>query len=99
PAQIEYVVLHGINDRDADLDALCALLTGLRGYVNFIVLNPVAGSAYASPPRARIVELVRAVKQRGILATIRDSAGVEAEAACGQRRRQLAGALLPAAQP
>lgn len=99
PAQIEYVVLHGINDRDADLDALCALLTGLRGYVNFIVLNPVAGSPYASPPRARIVELVRAVKQRGILATIRDSAGVEAEAACGQLRRQLAGDLLPAAQP
>lgn len=99
PAQIEYVVLHGINDGDADLDALCALLTGLRGYVNFIVLNPVVGSPYASPPRARIVELVRAVKQRGILATIRDSAGVEAEAACGQLRRQLAGDLLPAAQP
>jgi adenine C2-methylase RlmN of 23S rRNA A2503 and tRNA A37 len=30
--------------------------------------------------------MVRAVKARGILATIRDSSGPDAEAACGQLR-------------
>jgi adenine C2-methylase RlmN of 23S rRNA A2503 and tRNA A37 len=39
-----------------------------------------------APPRDRIVAIVRAVKQRGILATIRDSSGPDAQAACGQLR-------------
>ena len=86
PVQFEWTLLAGVNDRDEDADALAALLQGIRGYVNFIVWNPVAGLPFAAPPRERIVELVRRVKQRGILATIRDSSGPDAEAACGQLR-------------
>jgi 23S rRNA (adenine2503-C2)-methyltransferase len=86
PVQFEWTLLAGVNDRDADADALIALLQGVRGYVNFIVWNPVAGLPFAAPPRERIVALVRAVKRGGILATIRDSSGPDAEAACGQLR-------------
>jgi 23S rRNA (adenine2503-C2)-methyltransferase len=89
PVQFEYVLLAGVNDADADVDALCALLRGARGFVNFLVLNPVPGSRYRPPPRERIVDIVRAVKRRDILATIRDSSGADAEAACGQLRRHL----------
>jgi 23S rRNA (adenine2503-C2)-methyltransferase len=84
PVQFEWTLLAGVNDRDADADRLCELLRGVRGYLNFIVWNPVAGLPFAAPPRERIVALVRRVKHNGILATIRDSTGVDAGAACGQ---------------
>lgn len=86
PVQIEWTLLAGVNDRDQDVDELCALLAGVRGYVNFIVYNPVDGLPFVAPPRERIVQIVRAVKARGLLATIRDSSGPDAEAACGQLR-------------
>jgi 23S rRNA (adenine2503-C2)-methyltransferase len=90
PVQFEWTLLRGVNDGDDEVEALCALLQGVRGYVNFIVYNPVAGLPFAAPPRARIVEIVRAVKARGILATIRDSSGPDAQAACGQLRLRAA---------
>lgn len=86
PVQFEWTLLAGVNDRDADVDALGSLLQGVRGYLNVIVWNPVADLPFAAPPRARIVEIVRRVKARGILATIRDSSGPDAGAACGQLR-------------
>ena len=86
PVQFEWTLLHGINDRDEDVEQLCDLLRGVRGYVNFIVYNPVDGLPFAAPPRERIVELARMVKERGILAKIRDSSGPDAQAACGQLR-------------
>jgi 23S rRNA (adenine2503-C2)-methyltransferase len=86
PVQIEWTMLAGINDSDQDVDELCTLLQGVRGYVNFIVYNPVAGLPFTAPSRERIIQMVRMVKSRGILATIRDSSGPDAEAACGQLR-------------
>ena len=81
PVQFEWTLLRGINDRDEDVDQLCDLLAGVRGYVNFIVYNPVAGLPYQAPDRDRIVAMTRAVKARGILAKIRDSSGPDAQAA------------------
>jgi len=86
PVQFEWTLLDGVNDSEEDADRLCALLRDVRGYVNFIVWNPVAGLPFAAPPRERIVALVRRVKANGILATIRDSSGPDADAACGQLR-------------
>ena len=86
PVQFEWTLLCGINDRAEDVEQLCQLIQGVRGYVNFIVYNPVDGLPFKAPPRERIVALVRAVKQRGILAKIRDSSGADAQAACCQLR-------------
>lgn len=86
PIQIEYTLLRGINDSPEDVERLCDLLEGVRGYVNFIVYNPVDGLPFTAPDRERIVEMVYAVKARGILAKIRDSSGPDAQAACGQLR-------------
>ncbi|MBL9075863.1 MAG: radical SAM protein [Planctomycetes bacterium] len=86
PVQFEWTLLDGVNDGERDVDQLCELLRDVRGYVNFIVYNPVDGLPFAAPPRDRIVAMVRAVKARGILATIRDSSGPDAQAACGQLR-------------
>ena len=86
PVQFEYTLLEGVNDSDEDVTMLVELLKGARGYVNFIVYNPIEGLPYRSPPRPRIVEIVQRVKALGMLAKIRDSAGPDADAACGQLR-------------
>ena len=86
PIQFEWTLLEGINDRDEDVEALCSLLQGVRGYLNFIVWNPVEGLPFRAPDRERIVAIVRRVKAAGILATIRDSSGPDVDAACGQLR-------------
>ena len=86
PIQVEWTLLAGINDSDQDVDELCELLRDVRCYVNFIVYNPVDGLPFSAPSRERIIAMVRAVKARGILATIRDSSGPDAQAACGQLR-------------
>ncbi len=93
PVQWQWTLLAGVNDGDDDVGELCTLLLGVRGYVNFIVYNPVEGLPFVAPPRERIVAIVRAVKARGILATIRDSSGPDAEAACGQLRLHDRGAV------
>jgi 23S rRNA (adenine2503-C2)-methyltransferase len=86
PVQFEWTLLAGVNDSDADIDQLVDLLRGVRCLVNFIVWNPVAGMPFTAPSRERIVAIVRRVKAGGVLATIRDSAGPDADAACGQLR-------------
>lgn len=86
PVQFEWTLLAGVNDSDHDIEQLCELVRGTRAYVNFIVYNEVEGLPFAAPARDRIVAIVRRVKQAGILATIRDSAGPDAQAACGQLR-------------
>ena len=86
PVQFEYTLLEGVNDSEEDVELLVELLCGVRGYVNFIVYNPVDGLPYVSPPRSRVVEIVKRVNALGMLAKIRDSAGPDADAACGQLR-------------
>jgi 23S rRNA (adenine2503-C2)-methyltransferase len=85
--QFAWALLAGVNDRDEDVEALSALLGGRRGYVNVIPWNPVEELGFARPERERALGFVRALRARGLFATVRWSAGVEAEAACGQLRR------------
>ena len=96
PVQFEWTLLAGVNDRDEDVDQLGDLLRGVRGLVNFIVWNPIVATPLAAPPRERIVALVRRVKAAGVLATIRDSAGPDADAACGQLRLRRSDGMQPA---
>ncbi len=86
PLQIEWTLLAGVNDSDADADQLVELVRPARCFVNFIVWNEVEGLPFRAPERERVVAMVRRVKQAGVLATIRDSAGPDAQAACGQLR-------------
>ena len=87
PVQFEWTLLAGINDRDEDMGPLCDLLQGVRGYVNFIRWNPVAGLPFEPTPIERAFELRELVKARGILATVRASTGCDVDGACGQLRR------------
>lgn len=86
PVQFEWTVLAGINDGDDEVERLLELLAGRRGYVNFILWNEVEGLPFQAPSRDRVVDMVRALRREGVLATIRYSSGADANAACGQLR-------------
>jgi 23S rRNA (adenine2503-C2)-methyltransferase len=92
PMQIEWTLLAGVNDDDAQIDALVELVRGVHGYVNFIVWNAVEDAPYRAPELERVVEIVRRVKRQGMLATMRLSSGSDVDAACGQLRRRVGAA-------
>lgn len=82
----EYVLLGGTNDSPGHAARLAARLAGRRATVNLIPYNPVDGGPYGRPD-ARAAERFReTLSAAGIVATVRWSRGLEADAACGQLR-------------
>ena len=90
PVQYQWTLMEDINDSDAEVECIAQLLSGKYAIMNFIPFNPVDGLPYRRPPSERIALMVHTLKQRGILARIRDSAGQEVEGACGQLRARVA---------
>jgi len=86
PVQYQWTLIEGVNDNDAELERIAKLLAGKYAVMNFIPFNPVDGLSYCRPPDERMAFMVGTLKQRGIIARLRDSAGQEIEGACGQLR-------------
>jgi 23S rRNA (adenine2503-C2)-methyltransferase len=86
PIQYQWTLIDGVNDSDAEAQALSKLLVGKYAVMNFIPLNEVSGSPYRRPDPTRGVELVRQLRDHGVLATLRQSAGQDVEGGCGQLR-------------
>lgn len=80
----EYVMLAGENDSDNDARALVRLLHGLRAKLNLIPWNAFPGATFTPSPRARILRFQAILRQHGLSATIRESRGLDIQAACGQ---------------
>jgi len=86
PVQYQWTLIEGVNDSDAEVERIAQLLSGKYAVMNFIPLNEVDELDYRRPSSERIARMVHSLKQHGILAKIRDSAGQEIEGACGQLR-------------
>jgi 23S rRNA (adenine2503-C2)-methyltransferase len=86
PVQYQWTLLAGINDSDEELAGIARLLVGKYAVMNFIPFNAVDGLEYRSPSAERVAAMVDTLRQHGILAKVRDSAGQEIEGACGQLR-------------
>jgi 23S rRNA (adenine2503-C2)-methyltransferase len=86
PIQYQWTLLAGINDSDAELDGIARLLAGKYAVMNLIPYNAVPGLAYVRPSPARIVAMMRALHERGILTKLRDSAAQDIDGGCGQLR-------------
>ena len=86
PTQYQWTLLEGVNDSDTELERIVQLLSGKYAIMNFIPFNDVDGLAYRRPSSERAAAMVHTLKQHGILAKLRDSAGQEIEGACGQLR-------------
>ena len=87
----EYVMISGVNDTDADADALARLLRGDLAHVNLIPMNPVAHTPWQASPPERVAQFAALVRHRGIGVTIRANRGQDAGAACGQLAADRAG--------
>lgn len=77
-------MIHGVNDTDAELDALCDFCRGTLAHVNLIQLNEVPGSPFAPSTEERANQFVQRLGSVGVAATIRNPRGADIGAACGQ---------------
>ncbi len=81
---VEYTMLDGVNDSDAELAALADWLADLPVHVNLIPYNAIPSSPDLQPtPRARIQAFAKELKARGFPVTIRYSLGADIAGACG----------------
>lgn len=85
---LEYALLDGVNDTEAELDALVGFCRGLLVHVNLIPANPVAGTGYVRADQGRIRSFETALKNASIEASVRAERGADIDAACGQLRQR-----------
>lgn len=81
---LEYMLINGVNDADADMDALAAFCDGIHCHVNLIPLNTVAGFEYQPSSRATMKRWMKSLNAVGIPTSIRNSRGFDINGACGQ---------------
>jgi 23S rRNA (adenine2503-C2)-methyltransferase len=99
---LEYCLLAGVNDRDAQAELLAERLMdpreGFRAHVNVIPYNPIgasgaglSGVVYMRPSAGRVARFLAILRERGVVAHARDPRGDDVAAACGQLREHAGG--------
>ena len=87
---IEYTLLEGVNDSDAQARLLADLLDGGRMHVNLIPYNAiglgVSGREYRRPAQERMDRFLEILRERGVVAHFRRTRGADIDGACGQLR-------------
>lgn len=92
----ELTMIEGINDTEADADALGVLLRGDLAHVNLIPMNQVAHTPWVGSPVPVVERFAERVRAAGIAVTIRFNRGTEIGAACGQLAAEHQGQPTPA---
>jgi len=87
---IEYCMLAGVNDSDAQAELLAELMDGFRAHVNLIPYNAIgaglSGIVYRRPSDERMRRFIEILRDRGVVAHFRATRGDDVSAACGQLR-------------
>ena len=91
----EATMIDGINDTDADADAMAELLRDEHAHVNLIPMNAVAHTPWTGTPLAGCERFAARLRAAGIATTIRFNRGTEIGAACGQLAAEHAGQPTP----
>jgi 23S rRNA (adenine2503-C2)-methyltransferase len=86
PVQYQWTLLAGVNDGDDEVEGLVELLRGKYAVLNMIPYNTVEGLAFARPTAERATAIAQALHRRGVLTKLRQSAGQDVDAGCGQLR-------------
>lgn len=82
----EYILIAGINDDLEQTKPLAALAKRLNAKVNLIPYNKVEDLPWARPADDVCEQFQKALKQQGVVATLRREKGHDIDAACGQLR-------------
>ncbi len=80
----EYIMFSGVNDSPRHAAELVRILNGIRCRVNLIPFHPVPGAPLTPSPPEAMMRFKTILNDRGVLATIRQSRGLDIAAACGQ---------------
>jgi 23S rRNA (adenine2503-C2)-methyltransferase len=99
PIQYQWTLLKGINDGQDELDELLRLFKGKYALLNVIPFNSLEGTgmdagngvSYERPDAERIREIVTYLHSRHVLTKVRNSAGQDVDAGCGQLRARAEG--------
>ena len=83
---LEYVLLSGLNDTEADARRLVSMTAGKPFKINLIPFNEWKGCPYRRPNEKEIDRFVRLLLPRAPAVTVRRSQGTDINAACGQLR-------------
>lgn len=86
PIQYQWTLLKGVNDGQDEWDEVLCLLKDKYAVLNLIPFNSLEGDDYQRPEAARITEILHYLHSRGVLTTIRNSAGQDIDGGCGQLR-------------
>jgi 23S rRNA (adenine2503-C2)-methyltransferase len=90
PIQYQWTLLAGVNDGDDEVDGIVALLAGKYAMMNMIPYNAVEGLDFDRPTSQRAERIAATLNRRGVLTRLRQSAGQDVDAGCGQLRARAA---------
>jgi 23S rRNA (adenine2503-C2)-methyltransferase len=90
PIQYQWTLLDGINDGEDELEGIVRLLTGKFAILNMIPYNAVDSMPFTRPSWDKATAIARQLHRRGILTKLRQSAGQDVDAGCGQLRARAA---------
>jgi len=90
PIQYQWTLIEGVNDGPEELDGIVRLLQGKYALMNLIPFNSIDELDYRRPAWERCVAIMRELHGRGVLTKLRQSAGQDVDAGCGQLRARAA---------
>jgi 23S rRNA (adenine2503-C2)-methyltransferase len=79
----EYILFKGVNDTPSHIRELARILNGIKCRINIIRFHAIPGSEFESPDAQTTINFRDALNAKGIITTIRESRGVDIQAACG----------------
>jgi len=82
----EYILIAGINDGLDQIQPLAELARKLCAKINLIPYNKVEGLPWERPDEETQEAFLKALSNKGVLATLRREKGHDIDAACGQLR-------------
>ena len=80
----EYIALKDFNDSLDDARDLVKFCRRVKGKVNIIEYNSVAGGEFEKTTKARLLDFTQYLEANGIICNVRHSRGKDIDAACGQ---------------
>lgn len=82
----EYTLISGINDSTKEAQGVGRLAARLGAKVNLIPYNPIREMDYQSPDPAQVELFRKLLEGKNVHVTVRQTAGRDIDAACGQLR-------------
>ncbi|MSR78399.1 MAG: 23S rRNA (adenine(2503)-C(2))-methyltransferase RlmN [Candidatus Omnitrophica bacterium] len=82
----EYTLIDGVNDSEKDAQAVAGIAAPLDATVNVIPYNPIREMNFKTPTPENIERFRRVLENRKVRVTVRQTAGRDIHAACGQLR-------------